>query len=91
MDSATFRAFVLAMPLLPPPVRQALADASDRLKEIDRISITQLLRDGLDAHARVVQEGIDSMDQLVKKGEKLGRSCKEEQERQSEPLPNFDA
>lgn len=89
MDSATFRAYVLAMPLLPPEVRQALADAGDRLKEVDRVAIAQMLRDGLDEHARLLQEGVTQMEQLVKKGEKMVRSLREQDERSAEALPDF--
>lgn len=89
MDSATFQAFVLAMPLLPPPVREALAAASDRLKEVDREAIATLLRDGLAAHAHILEEGIAQMEQLLKKGEKVVRASREQDERSAEQLPDF--
>lgn len=89
MDSATFQAFVLAMPLLPPPVRQALADAGERLQEADRIAIAQMLREGLDEHARLLEEGVAQMQQLVQKGAKLTRKYREQDERQEEQLPDF--
>ncbi len=89
MDLASFRAYVLAMPLLPPAVREALADAGERFQESDRIAIVRILRKGLEQHASLLHEGIRQIEELVKKGGKMMRALDEQSERSSEALPDF--
>lgn len=91
MKASDFRSYVLAMDFLPPEVRQALADAGEKLTEEDRSAIVAQLREGLEAHARLLQSGLAQMERVVQQGKKRSRSDDERQQRAEEALPDIPA
>lgn len=91
MKTLDFRTYVLAMDFLPPEVRQALADAGEKLTEEDRTVIATQLREGFEAHARLLQTGLAHMERVVRQGKKHSRSDDEQQQRAEEALPDLSA